>query len=289
MSSVFSKLRKQWFPRSKEVANENTQKFINAAGLYRAINDPADIMRINAGQNANGVFDTSIAHPALPIPAHCHVFKFQNAYDVNTTNVWTEGAVGSGTGLTVQDSRGGVGKVTTAATDNDFYQYSSKYEIFKIADGKHLWFWGGFQVSDATQSDIIFGLGARINGGGTIDATHNVFDTGAGNRLDFMGFRKDDGDAYLDAECRKDGTATSSTAVLTAADATDIFVGMHVIEDDRVEFFAGASVSALDDNVAKITTNLPDNEELAFIFGFRNGASGAESMSVYKAVIIQDV
>lgn len=288
MSSVFSKLRKTWFPRAKEVANENTQRFINAAGLYRAINDPSDIMRINAGQNANGVFDTSIAHPALPIPAHCHVFKFQNAYDVNTTNVWEEGSQGSGTGLAVQDSRGGVGKFTTAASDNDFYQYSSKYEIFKLADGKHLWFWGAFQASEATQSDIIFGLGARVNSG-SIDPTHNVFDTGAGNRLDFVGFRKDDGDAYLDAECRKNGTATSSTAVLTVTASTDVFVGMHVIEADRVEFFAGTSVSALDDNVATITTNLPDDEELAFVFGLRNGDGNARSMSIYKAVIIQDV
>ena len=287
MSSVFSKLRSQWFPRSKEVANEATQRFINAAGLYRAINDPADMMRINAGRNSNGVFDTSIAHPALPIPAYVHVFKFQNAYDVDSTNVWDQGAVGSGTALAVQESRGGIGMFTTATADNDLYQYNNKYEIFKVADGKHLWFWGGFQVSDATQSDIIFGLGARINSG-SIDATHNVFDTGAGNRLDFMGFRKDDGDAYLDAECRKDGTATSSTAVLTAADATDIFVGMHVIEDSRVEFFTGTSIGALDDSVATITTNLPDDEELAFIFGLRNGEAAAKTMSVYKAVIIQD-
>lgn len=289
MSDVWKKMRKQWNPRSKEVANESTQRIINAAGLYHAINEPADLMRINAGDNSKGVFDTSIAHPALPIPAHAHVFKFQNAYDVNATNVWTQGAVGSGTALTVQDGRGGYSTFVTAASDNDFYQYESKYEIFKLASGKHLWFWGAFKASEATQCDLVFGLGARINNGGTIDATHNVFDTGAGNRYDFMGFRKDDGDTQLDCECRKNGTATSETNVLTFAADTDIFVGMHAVSTTKVEFFAGTSLSGLDDNVATLTTNLPDDEELDFVFGLRNGDGNARTMYIYKAVILQDV
>ena len=287
--SVWVKLRKQWNPKSKEIANEHDQRIIHGAGLYHASNEPADIMRINAGANSMGVFDTAIDHPAIPIPAHTHIFTFDNDYNVNTTNTLREGAVGSGTSLSPQDARGGCAAFATAGLDNDFYQYNSKYEFAKVTSGKHIWFWGAFKASDVTQSDIIFGLGAVINGRGTIDATHNVFDTGVGNRLDFIGFRKDDGDAQLDVECRKDGTATSGTNVLALANNTDIFVGFHVVSTTKVEFFAGTSLSGLDNHVATITTNLPDDEELAFIFGLRNGDANAKAFYVYKAVILQDV
>jgi hypothetical protein len=258
-------------------------KLINLAGLYQAQADPRDLMRVNAGEINGGLFDTM---PILSQYADTLIYGFHNGYDVNTTNVWIEGNIGSGTGLAIGDGKGGFATFVTAAADNDFYQYTSYREQAKIAAGKDLWFFGCIKVSEATQIDWFFGLSARINTG-TVDATHNIFDAGAGNKYDAIGFRKDDGDTQIDFECRKNGTATSSTNAMTCAAATTLYLGFHVKQGIQVAPFCGTSLQSLA-YVSSLVTNIPDDEELAVIFGARNGDGNARTMTVYPIWVIMD-
>lgn len=280
--SDFSKNRFIFHPKSNQIGFHDT-RLANLMGLYRASADPADSMRINAGGPTRGLFDGLPTNRAYT-DAKC--YNWINDYDINTTNVWHQGAVGSGTPLAIGDGDSPFATFVTGALDNDFYQYTEKYERWKIVSGKDMFFMVGIKVSEATQIDFFVGLSARINGG-TIGAGNNVFDTGAGNRYDCVGFRKDDGDTQIDAECRKNGTATSETNVLTCAANTMIYLGFHVDGGTKVEFFAGTTINTKD-YVTQITANLPDDEELAVIFGCRNGDGNARTMTIYPIWVMKE-
>ena len=287
MSSWMRSIRGFWNLKSPEIRQSAFARIIAGGGLYVIDSEPADTIRINAGSTKKGLFDLMTTRPALSPYAKPNFWMFQNDYDINTTNVWAQGAVGSGTPLACQDARGGQGIFTTGGADNDFYQYTSKYEIAKLTPGKDLWFLSGFLTRAITESDIFVGLSARINSG-TVNATHNVFDTGAGNRYDAIGFIKHDGDAYIDIECRKNGTATSSAAVATLGSLEETWVGFHVISTSHVEFYIGTSLTTLT-YVGTIVDNLPDDEEMAFIFGLRNGEASTASLNINPSYVIQDI
>ena len=121
---------------------------------------------------------------------------------------------------------------------------------------------------------MFFGLSKRIV------AKSNLFD----NRVDSIGFYLADGSAALNAEARKDSTATTSTGLATLTDDAWVTVGLNVEDSSRVTLFVDNPYTAQ----ATITTNLPDDEEMCFAFGCRNGAAAANSMSVGASLLIQD-
>ena len=57
--------------------------------------------------------------------------------DVDTTNVWAEVNDNAGTGLTVQDERGGLAKFVNDTGDNDFYYYVSVNEIAMVDSARN--------------------------------------------------------------------------------------------------------------------------------------------------------
>lgn len=177
----------------------------------------------------------------------------------------TEAGAGSATeALTSAD--GGALLLTNAAGDNDldFLQWAggsgSVYESFLFESGKKLFFKAKFQVSDATQSDVVMGL--QIVDTTPLDTTDGVF------------FLKADGSTTMNLIVEKDSSNTSTTAA-TIADATDIELGFYYDGKSEIKVFANdAHVGS------SVTTNLPDDEELAVSFGIQNGEAVAKTMQI---------
>ena len=251
-------------------------------GLQARINDPMPgAQRVSAGGNTLGLWDYAPSIPALPMGPHVRPFiwTFDSPQDCLTDAVeanaykFAETSSGSGTPLAHQDIVGGGAKFTNGAGDNEYYFYESGAEIGQLVATYDLWFEIILQVSDGTQSDLFAGLCARL-------ASGNLFD----NRVDCVGFRKDDGDTDIDLETDVSGSvATSSAAQGTLADATDISLGFHYNGgEERVYFF-------IDDTyVDNIATTLPTTE-MCVSFGLRNGEAVAKTMTVKSIKMIVEV
>jgi hypothetical protein len=230
------------------------------AGFYTKSTDPSWMRRHDGGP-----MDSMPINPPL---WHKADFDFRTAYDVNTTNTWSEAAGGSGTGLAVQDGRGGVAKFTNGASDDNYYSYFSKYEVAKLASGKDLWFWTTITIADVSEADLFVGLCAKLGSG-------NLFD----NRVDAVGFYMTDGDATLFCECNKDGTPTQTTSAVDLSDGVEKFVGIHVKSNTKVQFYVGDAGNK-PQLVTSMSTNLPDDEEMTVAFGLRNGTGSANNMTI---------
>lgn len=244
--------------------------------------DPG-VSRRARGGNTQGLWDYAPQEPLMPmgrgVRSKCYVFA--SPADVltdavtATEYVWNETNLNDGTALTAQDVVGGGAGFTTDTGDNDFYFYESGQEIWKLVEFYDLWFEIILQVSDATQSDVFVGLCARL-------ASGNLFD----NRVDCVGFKKDDGDTNIDLETDVSGsTATNTNAQGTLADDTDISLGFHYNgSEQRVYFYIdGSYVNNIAMSiVAGVSVTLPTTE-MCVSFGMRNGEAAAKDM-VVKAI-----
>lgn len=202
----------------------------------------------------------------MPDPTQWHTFF--DDFDKYTSTDWiittTEAGAGSATEA-LSSSDGGALLLTNAAGDNDldFLQWagntSAVYESFLFEEGKKLFFKAKFQVSDATQSDLVMGL--------------QIVDTTPLAVSDGVYFIKADASTTLSMVVIKNGTATT-TVVATMANATDIEVAFYY--DGKSEIVAYADGSRVG---ASVLTNLPDDEELAVSFGIQNGEAVAKTMT----------
>ena len=100
---------KQWLNRARS-KDPSMDKMMGITGLYADPNDPTGIMRIDQGGNREGQYN---GFPICAIFPNMIDYQFKSATDVETTNLWAQTAVGSGTVLTVQAGRGGCGQVST--------------------------------------------------------------------------------------------------------------------------------------------------------------------------------
>ena len=237
-------------------------------GLYELGSDPPGAMRHNAGGREQSPFDLLLSTPAVsPLMRVIHL-PFLDDQDVNTTDRYDETNVGSGTSLGIQDAVGNKAKITNAGADNNHYYYELKYEKAQLVAGKDVWFWTSIEVADVDDADLFIGLTADL-------ASGNLFD----NRVDSVGFTLTDGSGVLSGLCGKDGAETETTTGLTLADATEYWLGFHSNGVSYVDFFAGIKGAETAKRV-RIPTNLPDDEILAPAFGIRNGASGANTLTI---------
>lgn len=199
-------------------------------------------------------------------PTQFHIFF--DDFDKYTTTDWiittTEAGAGSATeALTSTD--GGALLLTNAGGDNDldFLQWAgntgSVYESFEFEAGKKMFFKARFQINDATQSDCVIGL--------------QVVDTTPLAVTDGVYFIKADASTTLNLVVIKDSTATT-TAVATMADATYIEVAFYYDGISEIKVFADGAQSG-----KSVTTNLPDDEELAVSFGVQNGEIAVKTMT----------
>jgi hypothetical protein len=156
--------------------------------------------------------------------------------------------------------------VTNAAGDNDLDFFQSTTEFAKFVVGKKLQFGARFKVSDATESEIVFGL--------------QITDTTPLAVSDGIYFRKDDGDTLLDCVVVKDSTASTLEGILGTSTvlADDTWIDVEFYYDgasDDIDFYVnGLRVGSLP------ITNAPDDEDLAISFGIQNGEAVAKVLTV---------
>jgi len=202
----------------------------------------------------------------LPDFTKAHVYL--EDFDYYTAADWTVTETGVAT-QALTNADGGRLLITNAAADDDA-SFSQKIgESFLFETGKKLWFDCLFQVSDATQSDVVIGI--------------QITDTTPLAVSDGVYFLKTDGAATIDLVVEKDSTSTTTSSVSTLADATDV----------RLSFFydgvSAIKVFANDVHVAtSTTTNLPDDEELTISYGIQNGEASAKTMSIDYILVAKE-
>jgi len=213
---------------------------------------------------------TAIASSALGMYGNPNPFKYHvyaNDFNEYAAGDWTitttEAGAGSATEA-VTDKDGGALLITNAAGDNDLDNLQLAGEGFAMATGKAAWFSAKFQVNDATQTDVFFGLIIKT-------ATDPVGTA----PTDGIFFRKDDGDTDIDFVVTKDSTATTASAIATLADDTDVELAFYYDGVDTITYFV--------DDVrvgTSVTTNLPDDEILSVMMHIQNGEAVAKTMTV---------
>lgn len=190
-------------------------------------------------------------------------FKYDAA--ASGTHDWKSTGVGTTPTAIITDANNGRLLITNAAADDN--SYFTQWEGFNSADvaetfqfvaGKNLWFKTRFQVSDATQSDVIAGL--YVTDTTPLDATDGVF------------FLKSDDGTTINFKVVKSSTATTQ-AVGTLVSATDVSLGFHYNGTTIIVYMNDVRVASV------ATTNLP-TVTLALGFGIQNGEAVAKTMSM---------
>jgi len=207
----------------------------------------------------------------LPVPDPSNVQMYFNDFHVYTAGDWTETATSVGTGTSasaISDAAGGVVTLTSAANENDGAFYESQGESWTITAGKKMWIKVRFKTSDATQSDIIFGL----------HSTSTTPQTAANRFL----FESVDGSAAVYFNSDDNTNDEDSTTVATLADATWITLAAYYDGAGNVLLFA--------DNV-HITTFTPTTiptTELALGWGQLNGSASVETLDVDYILVAKE-
>jgi hypothetical protein len=197
-----------------------------------------------------------------PDPTLFH--QYFNDFDTYTAGDWTVTETDAGATQALTAGDGGLLLITNTAADNDLVALQKNPAAFTFTAGKKTFFRCRFKVSDATQSDLVFGL--------------QVVDTTPLDVTDGIYFLKADGAATVDFICRKNAStgSTSASAVATMADDTFIELGFYYDGQSSVAYEVNGSVlGSLDASSAY----LPDTT-CTVSFALQNGEAVAKTMTV---------
>lgn len=205
----------------------------------------------------------------LPDPTKWHTYF--DDFDRYAAADWTITAVGTGTSA-LGDVDGGALVITCSAADNDSRFHQKLGESFLLTAGKRTIFKARFKVSDATQSDFVFGLQVT-------DTTPLA--AGGDGVTDGIFFQKDDGVATVDAYCQKDTTTGQLTkaAIATLANDTFVTLGWAYNGKTRIDLYVNDSAVAYFDLTTSPAAFLPDTE-LTVSYGIQNGEAVAKVMTI---------
>lgn len=197
-----------------------------------------------------------------PDPTLFH--EYFNDFDTYVAGDWTVTETDAGATQALTAGDGGLLLITNTAADNDLVALQKNPAAFSFTAGKKLFFRCRFKVSDATQSDVVFGL--QVVDTTPLDVTDGVY------------FLKADGAATVDVICRKNAStgSTSATAVATLANDTFIELGFYYDGAGKVAYEVnGAVVGSLDAS----SDYLPDTT-CTVSFALQNGEAVAKTMTV---------
>ena len=190
-------------------------------------------------------------------PSRLHLYW--NDFDTYVAGDWVVTETDSGATQALTAGDGGWLLVTNTAADNDLVALQKTPAGFSFTAGKKAWFRCRFKTSDATQSDIVFGL--------------QVVDTTPLDVTDGIYFLKADGAATVDIFCRKNATTGSTTAAAIATMANDTFVELawyydgvskvYYAVDGTVKGTLDASSSYLPDTICTVSFALQNGEAVA--------------------------
>ena len=195
-------------------------------------------------------------------PTKFHTFF--DDFDTYTAGDWvvTETDAGATQALTAGD--GGLLLITNTAADDDLVALQKTPAAFTFTAGKKLFFRARFKVSDATQSDLVFGL--QVVDTTPLDVTDGVY------------FLKADGSTAVSVVCRKNATtgSTSASSIATLANDTFVTLGFAYDGEGKVAYEVnGAVVGSLDASSAF----LPD-AACTVSFALQNGEAAAKTMTL---------
>jgi hypothetical protein len=158
------------------------------------------------------------------------------------------------------DVVGGALLLTNTGTENDVVAIQGAEETWAMAAGKRMWFEARFRVSDADQADVF--IGVAITDASVLDAT------------DRAGFVLVDGSADLKFEAAKDSTASTISSLKTVTDAGWTKVSMYWDGVSKLH----ASVDG--EYKGYVSSNIPDNEQMALVVHLQAGAAAVQTCSV---------
>ena len=199
------------------------------------------------------------------------VFTYSNDFDNYVAGDWTVTAVGASTAAMTDGANGRL-LLTTAALENDGVQLQKVGGAFLPVSGKKMWFKTKFQISDATQSDFLFGIAVT-------DTTAIV---AAGDGVtDGIFFQKDDGSTSVTLYCQKDTTTgqTSAASVATITAATDIELAFYYNGVSSIKYFVDGVHKGTLDLTTTPATYLPDTE-CRVTMAFLTGAAAAITCNI---------
>jgi hypothetical protein len=203
--------------------------------------------------------DSPFADLSMPVPTLFHTY-FED-FDYYTAGSWTVTETQAGATQALTDGDGGLLLITNTAADDDLVSLQKVGESFRFASGKKLFFEARFKVSDATQSDFVVGL--QITDTTPLDVSDGVF------------FIKADGSTSVSLVVEKNGTATTTASVATAANDTFIRLGFYYNGASAIEYFVNGVTLG-----TSVTTNLVDDEDLTPTFAIQNGEAVAKTMTM---------
>ena len=195
--------------------------------------------------------------------------RLEDHFNFFDTGHWTITTVELGAGSATEvitDHVNGVLLITNAAGDNDYDEISSPGESFKLLDNYPLYAEIRFKVSDATQSDVIFGLVAGVSYFAGVD--------------DGVYFRKDDGDANIDFCVEDTAVVTATDTGADLEDLTWIRLAFHWDGDGTIRWFVITDSTYVVLQNGSVTTGFPQDQEMRLTFGIRNGEAEAKVMYV---------
>jgi len=241
-------------------------------GLYQYGGDPAGMLRNNEKDTTKAWWHAAPQKPAGPLRRPPHYWYFDKTEDVGAGSL-TPANVGSGTPLALIDRRGGWATSLNAGALDDYYYYFGLNELASLVDGRFVWFDTEIEILDVDKADLFIGLCAKLGSG-------NLFD----NRVDCVGFQLFNGSAAgrLNHVATKDGTGSPAYCGHTLADETAVKLSMVITGQSRVDFYVN------DGWTSYLTSNLPDDEEMAFAFGLRNNAASPNAISITTTMVLLD-
>lgn len=195
-------------------------------------------------------------------PTQFHTFF--DDFDTYAAADWTVTETDSGATQALTAGDGGLLLVTNTAADDDLVAIQKNPAAFTFTAGKKLFFRCRFKVSDATQSDLVFGL--QVVDTTPLDVTDGVY------------FLKADGSAAVSVVCRKNAStgSTSASAITTLANDTFVTLGFAYDGEGKVAYEVnGNVVGSLDATSAY----LPDTT-CTVSFALQNGEAVAKTMTV---------
>lgn len=199
---------------------------------------------------------------------------FLRSPDYDATNEWTltQDAGAGGTVVLSDDVDFGELIITPHTHDNDWCELQftgagGAGEFISLAANKALFFEARVRLADIALSDAFVGICIT-------DA--DISDAGAGVPVatDYIGFAKDNGDAYWDFVAAKNSTETAKAAAATGVNDVYITLGFYIDGVSKAHSWINGVKGPV------ITTNLPDDEQLCFTFLSQNGAAAAKIMKV---------
>lgn len=183
----------------------------------------------------------------MPISIQPETFGIEDDFTgiaLDSTNDWTVVKDSGASVAIVADTVGGELAITSTATTDDDGGSIQGNEIFKVGDGKHIWFETRVKCNDADQTDLCFGL--TINFGSNPEAMLAATDR--------IVFQVNDGNASILCKTELSGTETSTDSGVDLEDSTYITLAIAVDETKAVYFYVNAEL------VATHTTNIPTTE-----------------------------